>query len=136
MVFSYYTSVGEIGISPPYGESRGTDQNGTFINNWEGYGDPYWGDKRLTWRVQIDAAGFTGSATYKYSQDSGASWEEEGIKTGTNWKPLGLGVQVRFEGWAGTAYADGDYWQFDTVPLYVPAEGDPIVAKAREIVRS
>jgi len=134
VVFESFTALGEVGIGMP-AAGTGTDSTGTFFNNWEGFAGPFWGDRRMNWRVEIESDGSTGISTFKYSIDKGASWMETGVKTGTGWIGIGYGVNVRFEGWDGTAFADGDYWDFETVPAWVTAYGDPGIVKVREGVR-
>jgi len=133
VVFEGFTALGEIGIGMPTAATS-ADTIGTFHNNWEGFAGPFNGDRRLSWRVQIDGAGPTGSATFKWSIDGGQSWQYEAQETGTEWIGLAYGVYARFEGW-GTAFADGDYWDFDTVPIWIEAYGDPRVAKMRRFER-
>lgn len=142
-VFEAFTAIGELGIAVPSaaGTIEGTpgtstNSTGTFYNNWEGYGGPYIGAMRQTWRIAIDGAGPAGSATFKWSMDDGVSYSNEGVECGTAWTALADGIFVRFSGGDGTAFAVDDYWRFETVPLYVAAYGDPRVGKIRQFVRA
>jgi len=134
VVFESFTALGEIGIGMPTAGTSGSSI-GTFHNNWEGFGSPFYGDRRMSWQIKIDGAGPAGSATFKYSYDAGVSWADTGIIAGTEWEPLSYGIYVRFEG-AGTAFHVDDYWDFDAVPPWIASYGDPNVIKAKTFLRA
>lgn len=64
--------------------------------------------------VMAETTGEVGTATFKWSQDGGLSWEETGVITGDRDHPLPLlgGVEAYWEGGSGTDLIAGDYWTF------------------------
>ncbi|MBW1991868.1 MAG: hypothetical protein JRI59_07095 [Deltaproteobacteria bacterium] len=64
--------------------------------------------------VMAETAGEVGTATFKWSQDGGLTWEGEGLVTGDRDHPVELtgGLKVYWEGGEGEDFAAGDYWTF------------------------
>lgn len=78
-------------------------------------GGTYTGTAQLVYKVEIDsvAAGAEiGSATFKWSDDGGATWDATGVTTSTGWLTLNNGVQIRFTSGSGDDCVLGDYWVF------------------------
>jgi hypothetical protein len=61
------------------------------------------------WQVEIDTAGATKTATYKFSRDNGATYEFTLKTTDDEWKSLASGISIRFQQRSGT-FDDGDKW--------------------------
>jgi hypothetical protein len=64
--------------------------------------------------VQIETGGEVGQATFRWSRDGGQTWEASGLKSGDHQHPVSLwgGLEVCWEGGAGTDLVAGDYWTF------------------------
>lgn len=101
---------------------RGRAQ-GTRLHNLTKYGSGsaqllFAGDyehrERRRFVVMVETAGEVGSATFKWSQDGGLTWEAEGLITGDRNHPAALmgGIEVYWEGGSGADFAAGDYWTF------------------------
>jgi hypothetical protein len=64
--------------------------------------------------VMMEISGEVGEATFKWSQDGGLTWEEEGLVSGDRDHaiPLMGGFEVYWQGGSGADFAAGDYWTF------------------------
>jgi hypothetical protein len=64
--------------------------------------------------VRVETPGEVGTATFRWSQDGGRTWEAEGLVTGdrNHPVPLGGGIEVYWESGDGPDFAAGDYWTF------------------------
>lgn len=69
-----------------------------------------WGVEDEIWLIQIDGAGATKTAKFKWSRDNGSTWEATLQTTNYEWISLGSGVSVRFWDNAGT-FTVGDKWR-------------------------
>lgn len=74
----------------------------------------YQHQERRLFVLQIEHGGEIGTATFRWSKDGGRTWEEEGVVTGDREHPVPLygGLEVAWEGGAGTHFYSGDYWTF------------------------
>lgn len=70
-------------------------------------------EKRL-FVVMAETTGEVGTATFKWSQDGGRTWEAHGLITGDRDHPVALadGVAIYWESGSGTDLMAGDYWTF------------------------
>lgn len=96
------------------GEVSNGFKQGTGVATMES-GGTYTGTAQLTYKVQIDsiAAGAEiTQATFKWSDDGGATWDASAVATDTAWVTLNNGVQVRWTAAVGADFAVGDYWTF------------------------
>lgn len=69
-----------------------------------------WDLEDETWLIQIDGAGATGTAKFKWSRDNGSNWEATLQTTNYEWISLSAGISVRFWDNAGT-FTVGDKWR-------------------------
>jgi len=63
----------------------------------------------LTYKVEITTGGEIGTAIYKWSDDGGASFDEENITTSVSPRNMNNGLKVWFIGAAGTDFNAGDF---------------------------
>jgi hypothetical protein len=75
-------------------------------------GGTFTGDGPVFFRVEVDG---TAPDTFRWSDDGGATWREEGIPAGTDPYELEQGVQVAFGSDAG--HTAGDAWVFEAARL-------------------
>lgn len=73
----------------------------------------YQHQERRFFVLQIQNGGEIGTATFRWSKDGGRTWEE-GVVTGDRDHPVSLygGLEVAWDGGAGTHFQSGDYWTF------------------------
>lgn len=71
-----------------------------------------------SWRIVIDTGGVTGTATFKWSRDAGATFEKTLVLTNDRWVSLGLGLEIRF--WD----RDGSFVLNDLWDVYVITESN------------
>jgi len=78
----------------------------------------YTGSNMERWRVQIDGAGAAGTATFKFSNDNGGTWDKTGQATLVSGSEqarrisIGNGIYVEFIG----TFGDGDYIDIELFP--------------------
>lgn len=90
-------------------------------------GGIYTGLATKNYKIEIDFAGEIGVATFKWSNDGGATWQDEEILI-ANTDPIGLelGLTAAFAGGDGTDFVVGDYWLFSaefwTEVDYIPTQ--------------
>ena len=104
--------IGEVGRVIPYGSNLGTG----YIRIVPKI-SKYTGVAHEVWRLEIDAAGAEGTATWKLSYDKGANWDKElqvTFDTDNNDRRIHIGSGIYVVFW-GT-FADGDYWDIELYP--------------------
>lgn len=69
----------------------------------------------LNYKVEIDLAGELKTATFKWSDDGGSSWDAEDVLTERSFLDLNNGVQVWFKSASGTDFDLGDYWTWTAI---------------------
>jgi hypothetical protein len=62
------------------------------------------------WLIEIDGAGGTGTATFKWSRDDGTTWKATTVETDYEWITLDAGISVRFWDRNGE-FDEGDKWR-------------------------
>ena len=62
------------------------------------------------WLIEIDTAGATGTATFKWSRDNGTTFQATLQATSYEWITLGAGIKVRFWDRDGE-FDDDDIWR-------------------------
>lgn len=122
VVFENDYTQGETGLGVGTWVSRTGSAN--LYTNWE-IGTYIFDDYPKTYRVEIDGTSSghgIGTATFKWSDNNGASYATTAVKTGTQWKHLEYGLQVRWEAvGTGTQCVLGDNFSVTCVPkTYTP----------------
>jgi len=134
VVLEEQTSLVESGIGPVTAGTTNTG-NGTMHTDRYGFKGVYLGyDFERTYYVEIDAASGDkdlDDCTFKWSMDSGLTWENTGVTCATSWTHLSNNVHIRFARAGGTTdqFAVGDNWRFTCMPLRKKVAGGPRVAK-------
>lgn len=87
----------------------------------------YTGDSYQIWRLQIDTSGAPGTATWKLSDDGGATFSPTlqdtfGSNGGDRRVLIGSGIYAYFP----TTYTSGDWWDLELFPLSDNAVGNKI----------
>jgi len=95
-------------------------------------GGHYTGAADRSYRIQIDAAGEIGTATFKWSRNGGTDWVETGVSIpDTNPITLEDGITVTFGGGSGQDFDLNDYWDFTaeywTVQSYLPTQSQEVM---------
>ena len=72
----------------------------------------YSGTSDLNYSIQIDGAGEVGVATFRWSDDGGATWDATLVLTSTSPIAMNNGLSVQFAGGSGTDFVLNDTWQF------------------------
>jgi hypothetical protein len=108
----------EVGFGPPRSAATNASTN-VELEVYDGcvYGDIY----RRTFKIQIDAAGVIGTATFKYSRDAGGTWEETLQATDDEWiyPSMAYGLAFRFRPLgAPVNLALGDSWTIEAIPEF------------------
>ena len=75
-------------------------------------GGTYSGTNNLDYYIEIESTGEIGAATFRWSDDGGASFDATGVATSTAAVALNNGVTVRWTQGAGNDVVDGDTWRF------------------------
>jgi hypothetical protein len=90
--------------------------SGSGVNDMNlGEGSLFTGSSVTNYRVEIEEIGQGNSPDrFRWSDDGGATWEEENIPITNSVRTLNNGVKVRFENRRG--HAVGDYWDFTATP--------------------
>jgi hypothetical protein len=109
------TLVAEVDPPTVVGLPRFIGTGGTGANDLAA-GGTFTGDGPVFYRVEIDAAPGGGAAdTFRWSDDGGATWRDEGVAIGADPYLLGQGVTIQFG--AETGHAAGDAWVFEAARL-------------------
>lgn len=88
---------------------------GTGVNDL-GAGGTFTGDGPVYYRIEIDGTpGGAAADTFRWSDDGGATWRNEGVAIGADPYLLGQGVTIAFG--AATGHAAGDVWVFEAARL-------------------
>lgn len=69
----------------------------------------------LNYKVEIDLAGDIGTATFKWSDDGGSTWDAEDVEVPEAYADLNNGVRVWFRSGAGQDFNLGDYITFTAI---------------------
>jgi hypothetical protein len=78
-------------------------------------GGAFTGDGPVFYRVEIDGTPGDGPDTFRWSDDGGAAWRNEGVAIGTEPYLLGQGVTIAFA--SDTGHTAGDVWVFEAARL-------------------
>jgi len=114
--FSWETTPGELGRFNI--ETDSSNSNAGFIELNGRYGGSSDIDDPLidfdledeTWLFEIDGAGATGTATFKWSRDNGSNWQATTKATNYEWVSLSAGIYIRFWDRNGE-FTVGDKWR-------------------------
>ena len=99
-------------------EQDASNSGDGFIELYGKYGGDEEIDDRLiawdledeVWLIEIDGAGATGTATFKWSRNNGTSWNATTVKTDYEWISLASGIKIRFWDRDGE-FDSGDKWR-------------------------
>lgn len=81
----------------------------------------YTGAGSLDYKVEVQTSGARDTATFRWSDDGGNTWDASNVFTSSGDVALNNGLSVRFSTTtAATGYAAGDYWLFKAYRLYGP----------------
>jgi len=116
MRFSWEVTPDELGHYDIEAASANTGDG--FIELYGKYGgsedidDPLvqWDLEDEVWLIEIDTAGATGTATFKWSRDNGTTFQATLQATSYEWIALGAGIKVRFWDRDGE-FDDDDIWR-------------------------
>ena len=105
------TALGEIGRFNVWPDSSNSGTGYIRL-----YGE-YTGHKKMLWRLEIDAEGTPGTATYKLSYDGGTNWDHETQETfdfadDDRRIHLAFGIYCEFQG----TFAAEDKWDIEVIP--------------------
>ena len=78
-------------------------------------GGTYTGAEQLNYYIEIDSiagGAEVAQATFKWSDDGGATFDASGVATAATWVTLNNGVTVRWTTGTGADFVVGDYWRF------------------------
>jgi len=78
----------------------------------------YRGDYLQAYLLEAETSGEVGSATFRWSNDGGQSWQKTGLTTAGAGKPVALeeGLSVSWESGLGSDLVAGDRWSFTASP--------------------
>jgi len=78
----------------------------------------------LEYVIEIDGlgSGEIGSATFKWSDDGGSTWDATTVATAATDINLNNGVKIKWTGGAGGDFVLGDKWYFKGINLYNPGK--------------
>lgn len=68
--------------------------------------------QNLDYVIEIETTGEIGTATFKWSDDGGATWDATGVATSTSPVSLNNGLSVAWTQGDGNDVVDGDIWRF------------------------
>lgn len=89
----------------------------------------YSGSEILDYVIQIESTGEIGSATFKWSNDGGATFPHTGVSTSTSPVLLENGISIQWSQGSGNDVVIGDVWRFKG---YLPYHRNKIVDRERD----
>lgn len=92
-------------------------------------GGTYSGTNNLDYYIEIETTGEIGAATFRWSDDGGATFDATGVATSTAAVSLNNGVTVRWTQGAGNDVVDGDTWRFKA---YLPYHRRNVLDRERD----
>lgn len=129
----YLATPDEIGFTRPLANSTNQGNGETEI----AARSQFTGERRVPFKLEIQTSGAWHSATFRFSEDNGATWYQDGLDCGSEYQALGnYGVPVRFmashdEGQYD--FVEGDSWTWWGYPS--TEAGGPGQVTVRRLIR-
>jgi hypothetical protein len=92
-------------------------------------GTVYSGAEDLDYYVEIESTGEIGTATFKWSDDGGATFDATGVSTSATLITLNNGVEIRWTQGSGNDVVIGDSWRFKA---YLPYHRNKLLDRERD----
>jgi len=89
----------------------------------------YTGSENLDYYVEIETTGEIGTATFKWSDDGGVTFDATGVPTSTSFVNLNNGVQIKWTQGAGNDVENADNWRFKG---YLPYHRNKVLDRERD----
>jgi hypothetical protein len=104
-------------------QKEGSGAAGAFLSG------TFNGTNNLDYYIEIESTGEIGTATFKWSDDGGATFDATGVGTSTSPVTLNNGVQIFWTQGAGDDVVAGDNWRFKA---YLPYHRNKLLDRDRD----
>lgn len=89
----------------------------------------YTGTENLDYYIEIETTGEIGTATFKWSDDGGTTFDATGVGTSTSFVTLNNGVQIKWTQGSGNDVVATDNWRFKG---YLPYHRNKVLDRERD----